>query len=557
MVCNRLIPLFALVICVAVPGLAQKPEQAPNSSLSTLRVLVESMTALRTQLEAQNQIDRSNATEPVKEAAQKEAAAIQTRLSQAEKDFESIATGMDAQTGQTSVDLTKFDVLAELTEMVQPLLREMKAATEQPRLIEQLRGELVAQKRRLGEVQSAVANVTTALANATKGKTENPALRKALQGTLDKWRYSEKEATAAVEVVKHRLDEVLSKRKSVFEIASEATQGFFLTRGRNILFAALALVTTLFIWRWAYRWVIKMSPWHRKLNGRVSFSARVMDVLYQALSAVVATAAALAVLYSTGDWLLLGLGLIALVGLILGARTAVPKYYRHARLLLNFGEVREGERIVYQGLPWQVKSLSMFSELHNPCLRNGRLRVPLDQLAENTSRPMERDELWFPSREGDWVLLQDGTLGKSVSQTPEVVQLILLGGAHKSYPTLSYLAQNPQNLAGGFRLTTVMRLDHEHREEAATSIPQRLKTQILEGLKQELSQGKIHHVEAEFRGATTVALEFEIFADFEGDLAGHYEQLRRTLQRHALEACNEHRWKLASQVVSLETTLRN
>jgi len=536
---------------------APAPEKSPDSetpvgTLPTLRSLVDSQAALKAQLELQNQLSRSGQNETVKEAAKKEVAALQTRYDQAAKDFEAIATGINTRDAQPVGEVTTFNVTEELTLMVQPLIRELKAATEQPRLIEQLRAEVNSHNRRLEEVRSAVRNIQTTLGTLPKKETTADAtLRKALQAALEKWKTTEKEAIASVEVIKHRLEDVLARRKTIFQIASQATQGFFLTRGRNIFLAVLALGASYAVWRWAYRWVVRFSPWHKRVDGRLPFTARVIDISYHSLSAVLGTVAALTVLYSTGDWLLLGLCLIALIGLVIGARTAVPKYYRHARLLLNFGEVREGERIVYQGLPWLVKSLNMFTELQNPALRNGRLRVPLDQLSATTSRPLERDEPWFPAKEGDWVMLQDNTFGKCVTLTPENVQLVFLGGSHKLYPTNTFINQNPQNLSGGFRLTSILRLDHQHRDEAIKHIPSLLGQTVRDAISAELKPNQLRSLTAEYRSSTTVSLEFEILADFAGEVAEHYESLRRDLQRHALECANQNHWKLATQLIPL------
>lgn len=539
----------------ASPG-DSAPPAAPPTTLSTLRALTDSMVALRVQLAEQNRLARAGENETVKEAAAKEAAALQLRLDQAERDFEAIATGINPGAVEPATDLAKFDVAAELTEMIQPLIREVKAATEQPRLIEQLRSQLTTHQARLEEVRSAVANVEKTLASLAGAKegTADATLRKNLQATLEKWKYAEREARASLEVVRHRLDEVLAKKKSIWETLSHATSSFFLTRGRNIIVSLLALTGTLVGLRAAHRWMVKRSPWHVKSDGSLPFAARVIDVAWHAASVFLALVMALTVLYFAGDWLLLGLCLIALIGLVLGARTAIPKYYSQARLMLNFGEVREGERIVHQGLPWVVKSLNMFSELRNPALRNGRLRVPLTQLALSTSRPIEKDEPWFPCVEGDWVQLQDGTFGRVVCITHEFVQVVLLGGSRKTYPTLAFLAQNPQNHAAGFRVSTIIRLDHRHREEATKSIPVALTKAIHEGLLKDYKPELIKNINTEFRAATLTALELEVLADFNGEMAGNFTNLQRKLQMLALNACNEHGWKLATQVLPLEVT---
>lgn len=147
-------------------------------------------------------------------------------------------------------------------------------------------------------------------------------------------------------------------------------------------------------------------------------------MVYHALAFVVGAVAALVVLYTVGDWLLLGLGLITLLALLLAAKNGLPHYYTQARLILNLGEVREGERIVLNGLPWQVRSLNMVAELVNPALRHGVLRVPTADLTKLSSRPVEHGDLWFPCREEDWVLLADGTFGKVVMVTSEFVQVV-------------------------------------------------------------------------------------------------------------------------------------
>jgi predicted nucleic acid-binding Zn-ribbon protein len=530
------------------------PAAPLTSTLITLRALTDSMTALRAQLAEQNRLAKSGENESANETAVKEAAALQARLDQAQRDFETIATGINPGNADPATNLTQFDVAAELTEMVQPLIREVKAATEQPRMIEQLRTQIASEEARLEEVKSAVANVEKTLASlgSTREGSAEATLKKHLQDTLEKWKYAEREARAAVEVVKHRLDDVLAKKKSVWETLSHATSSFFLTRGRNIFVAILAVVGSVVAMRAARRWLVRRSPWHVKTDGGLPFAARVFDVAWYGAAVFLAVLMALTVLYFAGDWLLLGLCLIALIGVVLGARTAIPKYYNQARLMLNFGEVREGERILYQGLPWMVKSLNMFSELRNPALRNGRLRVPLSQLAQSTSRPIEKDEPWFPCVEGDWVQLSDGTFGRVVCITHEFVQVVLLGGSRKTYPTAAFLAQNPQNHAAGFRVSTIIRLDHKHRDEATRSIPPALTKALHEGLLKDYKADLIKNIMTEFRAATTTALELEVLADFTGEMAGNFTNLQRKLQMLALDACNQHDWKLAAQVLPLE-----
>ena len=62
---------------------------------------------------------------------------------------------------------------------------------------------------------------------------------------------------------------------------------------------------------------------------------------------------------------------------MLAAKNGLPRYYAQARLLLNLGDAREGERVVVNGLPWQVRSLNLVSELVNPALQQSDIEFGL------------------------------------------------------------------------------------------------------------------------------------------------------------------------------------
>lgn len=532
------------------------PEQAPAAAvpasepvnITTLRALVESLSSLRSQLQAQSDKIKPGESESVKEAAKREVAAIEARLAQAQRDFDSIATGVDDRSlAPTAVG--KLDVSAELGELLAPLMQEMKQVTEQPRMIERLRGELSVQERRVALARSAVANVESMLKSLPKSQggrdaTDAP-LRRGLQETQKRWQATLSEANGALEATRFRLNDALSKRKSLWELVTHAARNFFLTRGLNLVLATVTFFAAFLGWRAMHRQVVRFSPWHKAGFDRPFFT-RVLDVIYHALAFVVGTVAALTVLYSMGDWLLLGLSLITLLALILAAKNGLPRYYSQARLLLNLGEVREGERVILNGLPWEVRSLNMFTELYNPALRYSSLRVPISQMTGLSSRPSTSGELWFPCVEGDWVQLADGTFGKVVSITSEFVQMVQHGGAHKMYPTGHFIQQHPLNLAGGFRTAAIVKVHPEHRELATQQIPDAMKETIHAGLLTLVDPPDIKSLKVEFRAVIPNALEFDVVADFAGSVAEKQPTLQRALQRYALAACNENGWKLGA-----------
>jgi hypothetical protein len=247
-----------------------------------------------------------------------------------------------------------------------------------------------------------------------------------------------------------------------------------------------------------------------------------------------------------GDWLLLGLGLITLLALLLAAKNGLPHYYTQARLILNLGEVREGERIVLNGLPWQVRSLNVVAELVNPALRHGVLRVPTADLTKLSSRPVEHGDLWFPCREEDWVLLADGTFGKVVMVTSEFVQVVQLGGAHRTYATNAFINQNPVNYAGGFRVTSIIKVHPDHRKLATKEIPEALRESIHGGLLTLVEPPQVKSLRVEFRAVIPNAMEFDVTVDFAGEVAEKLPTLQHALQHYALAACNEQGWRLGA-----------
>src|SRR6266487_2891930 len=155
-----------------------------------------------------------------------------------------------------------------------------------------------------------------------------------------------------------------------------------------------------------------------------------------------ATLSALLVLYLFEDWVLLTLAIVFMMGLAWTSKSAMPRIWGEIMLLLNMGAVREGERLMYNGIPWLVQSLNFSAVLVNPELAGGSLRLPLHDLFALRSRSFAHEEPWFPTRTGDWVLLDDQTLGKVILQTPEIVRLILLGGGRRTFPTSDFLAQS-------------------------------------------------------------------------------------------------------------------
>src|SRR3569832_794382 len=163
---------------------------------------------------------------------------------------------------------------------------------------------------------------------------------------------------------------------------------------------------------------------------------------------------------------------------------SLPAYLKEAKLLLNIGPVREGERVLYRGMPWKVQALNVHSVLVNPLLRGGHLRLPLNELNNLASRPQDPEEAGFPTREDDSVLLAVGTFGRGMQQTPELVQL-KVGGAVRSYPVSAYLDSQPQSLSRENNGVSIkFGIDYRLQGEATTTVRGKLREDIGNNHKQ-------------------------------------------------------------------------
>lgn len=136
-------------------------------------------------------------------------------------------------------------------------------------------------------------------------------------------------------------------------------------------------------------------------------------------------AAMMLVFNMAGDWFLLGIVIIFLVGVGWASINTLPQQVETIKLMLNIGAVREGEYLVYDGTPYRVDALGFSAHLNNPRLDGGTRLLPVKYLVGMTSRPVGPSEAWFPCEAGDWVELADGRIGIVISQTPAAVELLL------------------------------------------------------------------------------------------------------------------------------------
>ena len=462
------------------------------------------------------------------------------------KNFESVATGIDVEKFLAR-PAKSFDWQQEIQEIVGPIVEELKQLTAHPRELEKLRSEVTYYEKRLLLVNTALETVQKRLNQAPPG-----AIKDQLLEVKKNWDNKHKDMTNQLAIAQYQLAEKQKADRSLVKSTQELLKEFFKHRGLNLILAVFAFLVVFFLLRYSYRLGYKYLHLHT-LKERTLF-LRLVEVLYQFLTFLGATSALVLVLYITGDWVLLGIALIFLFGIAWTMKQAFPILWEQIKMLLNLGTVREGERVLYNGLSWKVIALQLYTKLHNPALKGGLIRLPLRELIGLQSRPFHKDEPWFPSREGDLVMLADGGIGKVILQTPDQVVIDTLGGCHKTYPTLSFLQQNPINYSiNTFGIFITFGIDYAHQASITRDVPARLHQAITDALAQEEYGKALLNLVVQFKEAAASSLDLFIAANFAGEVATSYFPISRALQRIIVEACNRYGWGIPFTQITVHT----
>ncbi|MFT4549093.1 MAG: hypothetical protein ACI9MB_003064 [Verrucomicrobiales bacterium] len=362
---------------------------------------------------------------------------------------------------------------------------------------------------------------------------------------------TEKETIAAkVQTLDSKIASLTSELKPI----ATGIATFFRTRGKNILITIAAMAIALFSLRYLHRSIDRFRPFRKRGN---SFAGRLIDVVFYAVTKLLTVSVGLAALYALGDWMLLGFSLILLAGFLWASKTAILQLGDQVKLMLNLGSVREGERLVFDGIPWEVKRIGVYTRLTNPALEGGELRLPLRDLIPLSSRPFENKEPYFCCESGDWVILADGTYGKVIRQTPEWVQLVLLGSTFKTFSTSDFIGQNPENISRGFRINQTFGVDYAHQGIVTVESPNILQKKLTADLNDLVGEANVINVRAEFSNAGASSLDIALLADISGTAAEKFNQVTRAIQRSCVKSCNEHGWIIPFTQIKLHQAAAN
>lgn len=514
-----------------------------EQSTLTLETLRQSILAREKELEEKQRAIEQATSGERKQQLLAEANQILAAIDRLRLDFDSVATGIDVAAYQLG-PREDLDLKSEVMKLLAPIIDELKAATEEPRQIEELRSALTHFEERQRLARDAIRNMDNLLAVIPPGE-----LRTEVERSRQVWEQRVRDIQSQASVARYQLETRLEKRRSLIDSSRSALSEFFRSRGLNLLVALVTFFAVFLAFRWLYALIRRVSPIHRRPDR--PFYARLLDVLYHGFTGLTAIAGALLVLYAAGDWVLLGIALLFLLGLAWASKNTLPQFFDQIRILLNFGPVRELERVVYNGLPWRVSRIGVHAVLTNPDLAGSIVRLPVRELTGMRSRPCLADEVWFPSRKNDYVRLNDGKFGQVVHQSPEAVRLRLRSGTTVTYPTSTYLDLCPENLSQGFMVVETFGIDYEHQAISTTRVPQVMRARLEAALLETVSAEDLTALVVDFKAAGASSLDYGVYASFRGTVAERAEALRRTIQRALVDVCNDQGWVIPFMQVTV------
>ena len=541
------LPLLLLLFTVSalqIPcAVAAQPDADNQAKISNLESLLQTIRNLSRMISATQEVLHSPKGIGREQELRLQINTLTQKLREAEEGFARLSTNVDLSAFQEKEKKKKMEWNQELTELLGPVISELKKVTSRPRKIEELRSNIENYEAQQQTAQKAKANLL-----ALMSYTSNPKLIEKLNNIIRIWQKRENEINTQMAIAVQQLEKALGEKKSLTQSFQELMQIFFKSRGKNLLLAFLAFG---FVWvalHYLHKLIQRLSPFHKK--GR-AFAVRIFDLLFIVFTVVLSFLALLGVLYSLGDMVLLSIAIIFVLGIGWASKKALPRFWNQATLILNFGAVREGEVVVYKGIPYEVISVNMYSQLENKDLEDGFIRLHINDLLDLRSRPMFKNEPWFPSRRDDWVKLNDGAYGRVVAQTPDMVKLRMHGGAYKFYKTSDYLSQSPVNLSSGFRVPVTFGLDYQHQAVIVQEVPGIIEKALIERLTEEGYGDSIERIKVEFKEAGPSSLDVIALAEFNGNAAPGYWALERAIQRICVDTCNLHGWIIPFQQVTV------
>ncbi len=457
---------------------------------------------------------------------------LKKQLEQSRTQFYSTASGINFTAAKVAAAPEKKKLFDQLQELLNPLFDAIRKLSEAPRQIQQLEDEKEKIQEKIVQLSKGLKNL-----DDISNKNENDGLNLLLKQSKRHLQDTSHELKIKSENIERILEEQQSSSSSIWDKFIGVVKNFLGTKGRNLFLAFVVFVGFCWFFRYFRKYIFRLPFFY----GSFEWARKPMKALYGISSAITALFFAILCLYLLNDWVLVTLTVLIVSSILWSLKQYTPKFVEEIRLILNLGTVREGQRIIWKGVPWKVQTIGLYSSLINEDLLSKPVKVAASELLKEHSRPVVDDEPWFPSRKGDWIILADGSFGQVMLQTPEQVVVQLLGGGKKYYPTPTFLAATPLNLSQGFRIEVTFGLDYGTQSLICKEILEIVKSSLKEKLDRRMVgvQADFADLTVSFHSAGESSLNLWIKADCRGHVAFDYYTIQREIQTAMVEICNE------------------
>ena len=362
--------------------------QEDQVKITNLTRLLKSIDGISASIEEKNRKLSSPEGQGREQSLRQDIQKLSQKLEVLENNFNDLASEINYEAIVNPQKPKSFNWNDELKEILGPLIREIQRATSKPREIEKHRSDIETYDYQLENIRRAMDHLRSLAGNPDI----QPRLRDKLAESLAMHHARQNDVETLKSISNRQLDKIRKETESMTRTVKKIPGIFFKSHGRNLLFALFALLVSAYGFFRLFSLVRRYSPFHK---DEKSLYSRAFDLGYTIIASFLCLVVVLAVLYFCSDWVLLSIAILFLIGIVWTSKSSLPRAWNQARLILNLGPVREGELVVYNGIPYKVASINMYSSLYNPAITSARIRLPIADLESLRSRPVDKNEPWF------------------------------------------------------------------------------------------------------------------------------------------------------------------
>lgn len=467
----------------------------------------------------------------------------ESRLSTFEQEYEKkqflfIETATNVHLNDETKPPGKTNFLDDLQQILSPVLNSFKQISDRPREIQELKSLQDAVEARYQEALKARERLGEFLKN-----NQDKSLSWKVKESIQKTNTLVEKLEIQREDLRFRIIKIESDQEPFIQTFSNVILDFFKTKGLHLFLALtifIAIFWTLRVIQGRFISILLYQINRSEKREHYRWLLRPIRVIYNAFALFLAFLLGILTLYALNDWVLVTIILIIVASVVWSSKQYFPIFLAQSKIILNLGSIRENERVFFKGLPWEIKSLGYYCRLYNPVLSGGFLRVNTKDIMQLCSRRIIDNEPWFPTKTGDWVLV-DGVYAQVTLQSPEQVLLKTLGSEIITYSASDFYSKNPRNHSNGFGVEFLFGVDYRHQKVLFSEVIPNFKERIESSLEANFKDAKevFENFSIEFAGAGASSLDLRFFIKVKGRMASKKFALTRSIQASFVEVCNE------------------